>query len=858
MDSSSLCLEWLNPFLSVLPRASDDIFEELWKNKRLTFQDQQAYIDDIDLWSAHVVRAALHENKPLLVVLPDRLPHRPALLFANCLLMDALDAIAFPDIEPNSVIYFGTTIGIREQIASVQVNKLSLDTVFTTYRIARAKTEAVPLRPAKRRYNRERNIASLLPQVICAYAPADPRKVIDTFLPTWLAVDCCDSNRIRWLPSLLDYAEHQYLPVVAWCQNPFTPAVDDFLKAGGLVYQWPKSRFTITLPEVEERDPPPSKLIPLVLNVDHLSLESSLQSAYFALAETTSSLKTDERLLQDALRVGWRYLRALEMLPVPLALFEAEVHQFWGTSTLGQLRLTLERFVEEASKTHLHTVGPLHRAYESLTTAHRELEVHEPPLWTTLRDLCQFADTEARSRLLLFPNNYQRQLFEFALLSRHNLTETELRAKGIWLTTFKSWYQQHVMAERERATQTNAPNDASLQLPFDQLYLPILLGLPARRQTIYIEPLLNQAEAQVLLYRYQQPALMRRVQEWNSLATAEPLQQVKVLERLSRSQVPLEAIPIVTSSITVAESADIAAPSPKIAMPISDTSWESLDAAQELAHLFEDEDEEGATSLTERDSDHADTEVLEAVEAWTETVFELELEDEWVVSFAEDERVQVIVQDKDVHLAERYIRAVRPNDQLLFIVGQQRQNLYDLIINRVHAHPAIELHLAMIRRWHEELPKAYRTWRQQKNRGLDDLLQALQKEGSRIGTTQTLRLWLNGSVLCPEDAHDLKRLARILDMPFVQGNYRYIDKAARRLRGLHIALSRKLNGWLQQEAAGIIGERRTDHSILDKELGLTFSDFRDSLLVLRVLSVREHHGLFLRQSLGQLERREQQ
>jgi hypothetical protein len=111
-----------------------------------------------------------------------------------------------------------------------------------------------------------------------------------------------------------------------------------------------------------------------------------------------------------------------------------------------------------------------------------------------------------------------------------------------------------------------------------------------------------------------------------------------------------------------------------------------------------------------------------------------------------------------------------------------------------------------------------------------------------------------GEVLCPEDTGDLLRVAEILHMPFVKDNHRHIDKAAQRLRNIHRALARRLNRWLQQEAAGALREGKPDTSILDKELGLTFSDFRDSLLILRVESILHREGLYLRSSLGQLER----
>lgn len=228
-DLSSL-LSWMTPYLDILPRSDDLVFTEVWQHNRFSFMDRTSMTDEIDLWSARLVCAAMHENKRLLIVLPDRAPHRPTLLFASCLVMDALDAIIDPDVGPNKVVYFGTTIGIREQLGAVKVGELALDHMFPAYQTSRLSTEAVVLKP-KRASRTQRQLASLtssLPQVICVYAPADPCKIVDQFEPTWLAVDCSDTSSIRWLPSLMEYAEHLDLPIVAWCQSPFAATVQEF------------------------------------------------------------------------------------------------------------------------------------------------------------------------------------------------------------------------------------------------------------------------------------------------------------------------------------------------------------------------------------------------------------------------------------------------------------------------------------------------------------------------------------------------------------------------------------------------------------------------------------------------------
>jgi hypothetical protein len=96
----------------------------------------------------------------------------------------------------------------------------------------------------------------------------------------------------------------------------------------------------------------------------------------------------------------------------------------------------------------------------------------------------------------------------------------------------------------------------------------------------------------------------------------------------------------------------------------------------------------------------------------------------------------------------------------------------------------------------------------------------------------------------------MRRVADILGLAFVQQNYRKIDQAASRLRGLHRGLSNRLNRWLESEAAKFSGHDEDD--LIDTELGLRFGDIRTSLRILQVRSIQKVKGPFLRENLGKL------
>ncbi|MBE2184478.1 MAG: hypothetical protein IAE89_13700 [Anaerolineae bacterium] len=855
MVLSDNILGWLTPFADVIPRSDEPLFTELWGNSRFSYNTSKSLIDQVDLWSAKTVCAAMYLNKPLLIVLPDRSPQRAPILFASCLVMDALDGMFFQDSEHHKVIYFGTSVGIREQLSSVSVGDLYLDTVFPMYKTLRGHNAAVAIKVSGKRHKgrSNKNLLSSLPHVICAYSPADPRAIIDKFEPTWLALDCSDTHEVSWLPAVLEYASRLDLPVVAWCQNPLGTTVDTFRRHGGLVFKWGQLNSIPTPRTGNSSKENPSLLKPNSLVSAHPELTNELEKATAALLDASKTAKQDQILMNDALKIGWRYLQALELLPVPLNLYEAEVSKFWGGTPIARIRAALERFfeeiqIEETSNDQQH----LARALEALIKAHDSLKEVEPPYWSFILSLAM-SNPYSHNVILVFSSEYRKQLTIFGLLSRANISEEDLRNKGIWLTTYKELYRTFAAQETRRFISPDTADVEPLSVPLNKPFIPILFGVPSVSQTPYLEPIFRENELHFVIYDYQSQLLFNRANAWNRSLMHNPAQLIEVLGQLTPNKFDSISSPMPQNILQVVGIEAISIKINKLEQPTStERLLEPLDIVDEISKLFELEEESELDFVTLDDSEIGSQ---NEGNLWIENQIYLEFDDGWCVSFSPDDTVQVVVAGGETHTQERFVRSIRPGDRILFIVGQQRQNLYDLIISRVHAHPAIEVHLAMIRRWHEEFPRAYKGWRKRNENNLTTLLSLMQLEGSQVTSTQTLRQWLTGSVLCPEDSNDLQRLAKILNIPFLSDNFKQIAKAAGRLGGIHRALSRRLNRWLNQEAFGAIGEVEVDTTVLDKELGLTFNDFRDSLIVLTVTSSTQRQGLFLRQGMGKLLRK---
>lgn len=842
---------WVASCFANLPRSNDEAFVRLWQEGRLRFSGSTESPDAIDEWSARLVCATLRQRERLLIVLPDHGLRRPPLLFATGLIMYALECME-KNRPGGQVAYFGSTIGIRSYLSKTRVGNLVLDSVFS-----QAHTLAHSRSRIKSRHPKQ-PIVRHLPRVLCVYSPVDPVTVLEQHPADWLAIDCGQEVKLPWLPCLLKYAAEQQLPIVAWTQNSMSESIADFARAGGKVFRWPRvptrvqSQVSFTNQQIGGvlGRHGVTEVTPVL--VDGPGVEAfagPLQEAHQVLRR--ASTRTLGRMGYDALRLGWKYLRALESLPVPLDLYEAEVQHVWGLTPISHLREAFRRFINAIHPSDAVLASELEEIEERLSGVLGRLQTEEPPLWLALAELCVSDVPEGMLRLLVFPSAARKQLFSFALLARYNITEDDLLELRIEMTSLADLRRG---LTRQRAGADESAGNFVKCLSTDLMLRPLLVGLPSLLLSAYLEPVLLQEYVEVLIYPYQGPALACRLEQWNTALRVDLGENVATLSRLCRCSPPA-SVPRSPPRVEFAASTSVIV----IAKKVTTTKdgrplWQAGDPVDEVARLLE----------TEGDGDYQDAPLIvqpgyssdgseDKEETWVDQAIEVQFDGGRKALFAPEERINVIVHGPSGdRVDERYIRSLQVNDRVLFIHGQQRQSLYELIISRVHRHPSIELHLALIRRWQQDFAAAYQRWRQHGVRNLEELLRQMQDRGSSLICPLTLHQWLRGQTLCPNDEQDLRRLAEILDLGFVRQYYRRISQAADRLRGLHRGLANRLNRWLKQQAVGLA--TASDDEIIDGELGLTFGDFRSSLLILRVVAIQSVLGPFMRSTFGRLER----
>lgn len=855
-------VEWLKKASEVLPGCDDVLFTNVWSKKRLLFDNKTDVWDSVDYYSARMIAAALKRKRQLLITLPDFKQHRPAFLLATALVRYFLDLYKEKKTtlqQANPVLYFGANIGIREQLCRTSIKGLEIDfaEIFHQQDIRRGAT--IPDNQEPQRIMDRINWLN----VTTVYSPADPKEILQSTNPPWIAVDCSDAKCLSWFNPLLQEAVNIGIPVIAWCQNPLSKCVNDYESIGN-AFIWP----TYIQPQKDD------ELSNLLSIYDQIQMEPSiingnsvdqfsnlLLEIRYLLVQMTKDKNISGRLEKDAIAIHWKYLNALESMAVPFDFYEVEASKFWGLQPINRLSEVCDHFRKAIIQANISTIERLECIGVLLDKARLLVECNGCALWEACINYCLEDNTTDKGiRLLVFTSDSKKKLFLFALLAKYNTTEDDLHKLAVYVTSFNEL--KHIKTPCDK--DDSDIHWSAIEPLSNGVFHPTIVGLPSIEATPQLFYVFKYLQVNIILYPHQYPIFLYRQAGWSRQLGGNIHRNVNTLSYLSQFNDIPDNMPIFTR-IQVLEPMGINIQTTKrISKPSLDTLWQPKDTATEVEWLLSNETDTEEDEMVLIDQPPTVDGVSTAGQSeaiWCSEAIKVNFDQEWYAYFSPGVLVNVI---SDKGLDARYVKALHLNDRVLIIPGQQRQSLYDLIISRVHKHPSIELDIALLRRWQEDLRISFEKWIAQPTthsevllygqHDIDGLLRKMQASGSRRNSNQTISNWINGYVLCPIEQEDLMRIAEILNIGFVRQYYKNIYKAANRLRGLHRGLSKKLNRWLQDQATGKMHKREDD--VIDAELGLTFGDIRNSLLVLQIKNIEYLPGPFLKSSLGRIEKEE--
>ena len=169
------------------------------------------------------------------------------------------------------------------------------------------------------------------------------------------------------------------------------------------------------------------------------------------------------------------------------------------------------------------------------------------------------------------------------------------------------------------------------------------------------------------------------------------------------------------------------------------------------------------------------------------------------------------------------VRQIRPGDQILFLDGDSQKDLLAKVLEVAGEIPALAVAAGWVGHWRRVLAASYGRFG-----SYERFATSLRDQGCSV-QTQTVRLWVIGTTIGPEDADDVRRVGLVADDEALLSHHGEVVRAMRSLRGAHTKLGRRLSDLaLQVGAAAAAGHLARDE-VIDERSGLTVADFQDSL-----------------------------
>lgn len=178
---------------------------------------------------------------------------------------------------------------------------------------------------------------------------------------------------------------------------------------------------------------------------------------------------------------------------------------------------------------------------------------------------------------------------------------------------------------------------------------------------------------------------------------------------------------------------------------------------------------------------------------------------------------------------EKPVRDLAISDIVLFVNGDQRRSIYEVMLAEIKKSPAFSLSADIIEAWQRRL-KAEFVKSGMTGAGLH---RRLHNAGSEV-VSVTVRGWLRGSVMSPQDSDNLERLFTVFGIPNPdQRHSQRIDQAARHLRKVYRQYAKAVNAFLIRAAR----DDRPELDALLEKYNLDLEGVKDAVVAQEVLAI---------------------
>jgi hypothetical protein len=188
----------------------------------------------------------------------------------------------------------------------------------------------------------------------------------------------------------------------------------------------------------------------------------------------------------------------------------------------------------------------------------------------------------------------------------------------------------------------------------------------------------------------------------------------------------------------------------------------------------------------------------------------------------------VVPKAKPDRIVRMMATELRVGDIIIVVEEEARGNLFDRVVEIAEDQP--DLHY--LRTYRKEWQGAMETLKRKYDIGVSgftQLLTDLRLAGSSISTELSVRNWVQGRVMGPDDVSSIKAVGEISGIENLKRNPTDYDAAFRLIRGLHQGLGRRLTGAIREAAGTLIDVSDTNSNVFGEYVWLPLNELLETV-----------------------------
>lgn len=179
---------------------------------------------------------------------------------------------------------------------------------------------------------------------------------------------------------------------------------------------------------------------------------------------------------------------------------------------------------------------------------------------------------------------------------------------------------------------------------------------------------------------------------------------------------------------------------------------------------------------------------------------------------------------------------LQAGDRLVFLDEDAHKTLLGKVLEVADGVPALAAAGAWLDLWRQALRRGYR-----QAGGYAQFSRAVNaertREGRRALDAVTVRFWVTGNTIGPEDPADVRRVAAVVGDPILLAAHSQVHLAMRTLRNAHVQLGRRLADLARRFGPAAASGALPLDELLDERSGLTAADIETAVTLATVTTV---------------------